>query len=75
MEGYYYDDPIEAYESDENARYSTEEGYFGGQTGPMNNSIGDFYSDDLDLEYGEYMRTLSSILTTFLYQGCLRQHR
>lgn len=69
MDGHYYDDPIEDYETDDNSHYFTQE-----WTGSyMNETINNFYHDDLDLEYGEYMRILSLEFIIFL-QNCLHQH-
>jgi hypothetical protein len=68
MDGHYYDDPIEDYEPDENPRYFAQECSSSGQTASvMNSDIGGFY-DDLDLEYGKYMRVLNFVFTIF----CLR---
>jgi len=61
MDGHYYDDPIENYDPDENTRYFTQKDGFSGQTG----SYGDLDLDDLDIEFGNYMRILTFILHSY----------
>jgi hypothetical protein len=66
MDDHYYDDPFENDGPYEDTRYFIQEGCFGGQTGPyVNHDIGDPNIDDLELEFGNYMRVLTFIFTLF----------
>lgn len=64
MDGYYNEDPNELYDPYENMLHFTQEGCDGqmGSYASNDRDIGDFY-DDLDLEYGKYMRTLCLMIT------------
>ena len=68
MDGHYYNDPIENYEPDENTLYFTQKDHFSEQTGSyyMNHGHGNIDLDDLDVEFGNYMRILTFIFTIFL---------
>ena len=60
MDGHYYGSPIENYEPDE---YFAQDGCFSEQT--RSYDIGDLDVDELDLEFGNYMRILTFIFTIF----------
>ena len=57
MDGHYYGSPIEPDE------YFAQDGCFSGQT--RSYDIGDLDIDELDLEFGNYMRILTFIFTMF----------
>jgi len=61
MDGHYYDDPIENYEPDENTLHFTRK-----DTRSYYMNHGDIDLDDLDVEFGNYMRILTFIFTIFL---------
>jgi len=61
MDTQYYDDPIEHFDSDENMIYYGQEEAYGFQGQQITDGVNDAYDDDLELEYSEYMRLISSV--------------
>ena len=61
MDAQYYDDPIEHFDSDENMIYYGQEEAYGFQGQQITDGVNDAYDDDLELEYSEYMRLISSV--------------
>jgi len=58
MSNYYYEDPIEAFELQDGDYYDSHNA----QQHTTNTHGADFYEDDLELEYGEYMRIFYGVI-------------
>lgn len=60
MSRYYYDDPIETFESDD---YYAQDVYTEQHLhGYANTGIDNWHDDGFNLEYGQYMRNINTVL-------------